>query len=401
MEEGVRSLTQDTVRKADEVKSDCAIKVSRHSHINYSESIAPVPKVHVEECISSDGKAEAKTIEHEPRNDGAEKLLVLAENAATNEVRSLAIHKERHAVPFPLKLMEVVSNESHSDIISWLSHGRGFMIYKTKEFVDNVMPKYFKQTKFPSFTRKLSRWGFHRVQRGPEVGVYYHDLFKRDAPRLCLQIRCLPNRLEKPPQHNVQEILSRTGNPLEINNIPSRTTHPVLPKRMNRMDLLNLNLEYERRTDQLDDNLLEMLLRKRQKKMLRRNVAGLPDDFLRNNYSPIMSGATNENYLQSLAMMPSAQYAPMNNVGNMIPGHTRLNEIQALQASLGLSNVPQDIVSNEIKNNLLGILRNRGVSDMISRRTGIPSQSPLGLPPGRNIALEVALRDMGLADYLL
>jgi len=92
---------------------------------------------------------------------------------------------------FPLKLMEALSNENHKEIISWLAHGRGFMIFQTKEFVDKVMPKYFKQTKFPSFTRKLSRWGFTRVQRGPEVGVYYHDLFLRDKPTLCLKMRSL------------------------------------------------------------------------------------------------------------------------------------------------------------------------------------------------------------------
>ena len=33
--------------------------------------------------------------------------------------------------------------------------------------------------------------GFTRVQHGPKVGVYYHDLFLRDNPTLCLKIRSL------------------------------------------------------------------------------------------------------------------------------------------------------------------------------------------------------------------
>lgn len=103
---------------------------------------------------------------------------------------------------FPLKLMEVLSNDDHKDTISWLAHGKGFMIFQTKEFVANVMPMYFKQTKFPSFTRKLSRWGFNRVQRGPEVGVYYHDLFNRDKPRLCRHMRSLRGREGKMLKHD-------------------------------------------------------------------------------------------------------------------------------------------------------------------------------------------------------
>jgi len=104
---------------------------------------------------------------------------------------------------FPLKLMEALSNEGHKEIISWLAHGRGFMIFQTKEFVEKVMPKYFKQTKFPSFTRKLSRWGFTRVQRGPEVGVYYHDLFLRDNPTFCLKMRSLRGK-EGKVKKNIQ-----------------------------------------------------------------------------------------------------------------------------------------------------------------------------------------------------
>jgi hypothetical protein len=54
------------------------------------------------------------------------------------------------------------------------------------------MPKYFnKQTKFPSFTRKLNRWNFTRVTRGPEAGAYYHPLFQRENQQLCMQMTCI------------------------------------------------------------------------------------------------------------------------------------------------------------------------------------------------------------------
>lgn len=89
---------------------------------------------------------------------------------------------------FPQVLMDILSNEEDSDTIAWMPHGRSFIIYKKKKFAAHVLPKYFKATKFTSFTRKLNRWGFTRVTRGPEMGSYYHKLFLRDDPSLCLRM---------------------------------------------------------------------------------------------------------------------------------------------------------------------------------------------------------------------
>ena len=88
--------------------------------------------------------------------------------------------------------MEVLSNPEVSDIITWLPHGKGFIILQKRRFSMDVMPLYFKHSKFTSFTRKLNRWGFTRVSRGPEMGAYYHKV--RDEDGLCklhLSILCL------------------------------------------------------------------------------------------------------------------------------------------------------------------------------------------------------------------
>lgn len=77
---------------------------------------------------------------------------------------------------FPQKLMAVLDNDQMSDIVTWLPHGKGFIILQKKRFASEVMPLYFKHSKFTSFTRKLNRWGFTRVTRGPESGAYYHKV---------------------------------------------------------------------------------------------------------------------------------------------------------------------------------------------------------------------------------
>lgn len=97
--------------------------------------------------------------------------------------------------------MEILSNEEHSDIISWLPHGNGFLIHKKKAFANEILPNHFKASKFTSFTRKLNRWGFSRAPRGPETGAYFHKLFCRDKPELCLQMTSNSgNKYQSTPQ---------------------------------------------------------------------------------------------------------------------------------------------------------------------------------------------------------
>jgi HSF-type DNA-binding len=84
--------------------------------------------------------------------------------------------------------MDILANEENADIISWLPHGFGFVIHKKKVFASDILPYHFKASKFTSFTRKLNRWGFSRMARGPETGAYYHKLFVRDKPELVFQM---------------------------------------------------------------------------------------------------------------------------------------------------------------------------------------------------------------------
>jgi hypothetical protein len=92
------------------------------------------------------------------------------------------------AISFPIKLHAVllqVENDGLSHIVSWMPHGRCFVIHKPKEFVDLVMPKYFRQTKLTSFQRQLNLYGFQRLTRGADAGGYYHECFLRGMEFLC------------------------------------------------------------------------------------------------------------------------------------------------------------------------------------------------------------------------
>jgi len=97
---------------------------------------------------------------------------------------------------FPERLMDILNDETLADTVTWLPHGRSFVIIRPDKFTEEVLPKYLppvdarSSTKYPSFTRKLNRWGFRQATRGPDTGAFQHHLFRRDQPELCLQMVC-------------------------------------------------------------------------------------------------------------------------------------------------------------------------------------------------------------------
>mmetsp|Transcript_1942 Transcript_1942/g.2177 ORF Transcript_1942/g.2177 Transcript_1942/m.2177 type:complete len:455 (+) Transcript_1942:275-1639(+) len=89
--------------------------------------------------------------------------------------------------PFPIKLqivLKVTEQLGQQHIISWLPHGRSFMIHRPREFEEEIMGKFFKQTKLTSFRRQLNLYDFQRITHGRDAGSYYHELFLRGKPLL-------------------------------------------------------------------------------------------------------------------------------------------------------------------------------------------------------------------------
>ena len=61
-----------------------------------------------------------------------------------------------------------------------------------------MVPKYFGQGKYKSFTHQLNGWGFKRLhQSGNDSNAYYHDCFLRGLPHLTALIRRTPRNQGK------------------------------------------------------------------------------------------------------------------------------------------------------------------------------------------------------------
>eukprot|EP00588_Corethron_pennatum_P013213 CAMPEP_0194268906 /NCGR_PEP_ID=MMETSP0169-20130528/3171_1 /TAXON_ID=218684 /ORGANISM="Corethron pennatum, Strain L29A3" /LENGTH=439 /DNA_ID=CAMNT_0039010361 /DNA_START=186 /DNA_END=1505 /DNA_ORIENTATION=+ len=93
--------------------------------------------------------------------------------------------------PFPDKLysmLETIESQAKGNIVSWLPHGRAFIVRIPKIFVQDVLPVHFKQSKLTSFQRQLNLYGFCRITVGRDAGAYFHPLFLQGYPGLCIGI---------------------------------------------------------------------------------------------------------------------------------------------------------------------------------------------------------------------
>jgi hypothetical protein len=91
--------------------------------------------------------------------------------------------------PFPMVLHDMLNrakSEKFEHIVSWQPHGRCFLVHDQERFVKGVMPMFFRQSRFSSFQRQLSLYGFLRLTRKNEdYSAYYHEFFLRGRPHLC------------------------------------------------------------------------------------------------------------------------------------------------------------------------------------------------------------------------
>jgi len=130
---------------------------------------------------------------------GPETSLV-SNNAATNALeqkkRYLPDHKKPDAAPtFPEKmmaLMQYAETKGDDFCVTWLADGKSFIIKDMDEFTRSVVPKFFKPTKFSSFTRKLYRWGFRQINRGighDDPVIFGNEHFQKGNPELMTKMK--------------------------------------------------------------------------------------------------------------------------------------------------------------------------------------------------------------------
>lgn len=75
--------------------------------------------------------------------------------------------QRKSGATFIQKLSLMLNDTKNSQYINWSEDGMSFIIFDLDNFVQNILPLYFKHDKFQSFVRQLNMYGFHKKNRLP------------------------------------------------------------------------------------------------------------------------------------------------------------------------------------------------------------------------------------------
>lgn len=110
--------------------------------------------------------------------------------------------KTRNISNFPKKLMSVLDKNPDPSIISWLPHGRAFIVKDSKRFMSEINPSHFNSKQFKTFQRMLNMWGFKRLNGKRDQGAYYHQMFLKGMPNLVRKMKLNKRKNGKRPLPN-------------------------------------------------------------------------------------------------------------------------------------------------------------------------------------------------------
>jgi hypothetical protein len=113
------------------------------------------------------------------------------ENAQGDDI-AMEFANECLFLSFPCRLfgmLEDADEKGFRHIVSWNAEGNGFMVHDTAAFLKTTIPQYFNQTKYKSFQRQLSLYGFTRIATGRRKGLSFHPNFVRGSKQLCKPMR--------------------------------------------------------------------------------------------------------------------------------------------------------------------------------------------------------------------
>eukprot|EP00956_Cyclotella_meneghiniana_P042859 scaffold249336_cov57-Cyclotella_meneghiniana.AAC.1 len=143
--------------------------------------------------VKEESQVKSIAIEDEPADDT---------NEFKNNASSDTDEEANDKIPFPVVLHELVSDPETDYCIHWLDDGGDnndlFTISDKKRFAKEILPKLNGQSnkaKYTSFTRRLKRWGFHRIASGAQIGAYGNPHFLKDEPERVKNMRYM---LHKP-----------------------------------------------------------------------------------------------------------------------------------------------------------------------------------------------------------
>jgi hypothetical protein len=90
--------------------------------------------------------------------------------------------KEPTVPKFIRQLSMLLENPALENIVQWNSQGTAFIVKNAALFAQEVLPVYYKHSKFESFARNLNLYGFYRTSNSAVLKEWAHTKFVRGHP---------------------------------------------------------------------------------------------------------------------------------------------------------------------------------------------------------------------------
>lgn len=113
-----------------------------------------------------------------------------------------------------------LGNRQGEESIGWTLGGTAFVIRDKQSFTSTWLPRFFAQAKFSSFTRKLYRWGFRKINPSvvgsdsASIIVFGNEYFQRDNTTLLPHMRSITAakmRSEQPTESSAPAIFTNAS----------------------------------------------------------------------------------------------------------------------------------------------------------------------------------------------
>ena len=179
-------ISKPSTGKKNIVKTRSGRPVRAKQHLPSSLAIVldPTPPAAPVKKSSTRNVAMRTSTRSAGRKKGGKQLLRTS-SSITPVPSTTPTSSSRQSFPSQLHhMLDDAERKGFDDIVSWQPHGRCFVVHKVKEFVEQILPNYFRQSKFPSFQRQLNLYEFSRITQGKDRNAYYHDRFLRGMPDL-------------------------------------------------------------------------------------------------------------------------------------------------------------------------------------------------------------------------
>ncbi|CAD8060566.1 unnamed protein product [Paramecium sonneborni] len=92
--------------------------------------------------------------------------------------------KNQRIPKFVTKLIEILDNQSYSEIISFDQKGDGIVIHQQELFETQILLNYFKHNHIDSFTRQMNNYGFKRVKNQQGKYEFKNPIFQKNNKNL-------------------------------------------------------------------------------------------------------------------------------------------------------------------------------------------------------------------------